>query len=317
MPCYYPISAWQCLDKKTVNGKPSISFNNPFGKANANRVALQLPCGQCIGCRLERSRQWAIRCCHEASLYDDNCFITLTYNDKNLPKGSTLVKKHFQNFMKNLRINLERGFEYYDEDDKEKKLPEGKKVRYYQCGEYGSKKMRPHYHACLFGFDFPDRSLYAVRDGCKLYRSASLEKLWPYGFSTVGNVTFESAAYVARYITKKLTGEKAVQAYRDRSPEYTTMSRRPGIGKGWFDKYKSDVYPADQVILRGKDLRPPRYYDKLYDVDNVVGMSTIKNKRKAQAVANAADNTRARLKVKETCKLAQFNQLKRGFENET
>lgn len=312
MPCYHPISAWQLLNVKTAKGKPSISFKNPFAKPTPNRVGIQVPCGQCIGCRLERSRQWAMRCVHEAHQYDLNAFITLTFapfcpldGTKRDPTFS-LYKDYFQKFMKRLR-----------------KAISPQRVRFFHCGEYGDQNDRPHHHACLFGYDFPDKVLYKVRDGCRLFRSPMLEKLWPFGFATVGDVTFESAAYVARYITKKITGDLAEAHYNGREPEYTTMSRggnvkgSRGIGSGWFKVYSSDVFPSDEVVIRGKVMKPPRAYDKWLELDNPDQMVIIKSTRKAKALENAADNTAARLKAKEQCKLAQFKLLKRGMENET
>jgi len=299
MPCYHPISAWQLLNVKTAKGKPTISFKNPYASPSPTRVGIQVPCGQCIGCRLERSRQWAIRCVHEAYGSEDNAFITLTYASEHLPPGGSLQKNHFQKFMKRLR-----------------KAISPKKVRFFHCGEYGEQNARPHYHACLFGYDFPDKILYTIRDECRLYRSPMLEKLWPNGFSTVGDVTFESAAYVARYITKKITGDLAEKHYQGREPEYTTMSRRPGIGKNWYSEFNTDVFPSDEIVLRGKIMRPPRFYDKQLEAENPQLYEKIKVDRKAQALQNAADNTAARLAVKETCKIAQFKLLKRGLENE-
>lgn len=300
MPCYHPISAWQLLNVKTANGKPTISFKNPYARPSASRVGIQVPCGQCIGCRLERSRQWAMRCVHEAYGHDDNAFITLTYAPEHVPPDGSLIKSHFQKFMKRLR-----------------KAISPKLVRFFHCGEYGEKNQRPHYHACLFGYDFPDKILYTIRDECRLYRSPMLEKLWPFGFATVGDVTFESAAYVARYITKKITGDLAEQHYQGRLPEYTTMSRRPGIGQYWYQNFKGDVFPCDNVVIRGKVMKPPRYYDKQLEVENLELHSKIKLDRKTKVLQNAADNTTARLASKETCKKQQFQQLKRGLENET
>ena len=172
MPCYHPISAWQLLNVRTAKGKPSISFKDPFVKASPDRVGIKVPCGQCIGCRLERSRQWAIRCVHEASLHDANSFITLTYRPDELPPDGSLQKSHFQKFMKRLRKRI---------------LP--KLIRFFHCGEYGDKGARPHYHACVFGYDFPDKKLYTVRDGVRLYVSEELQEVWPLGFSTVGDVS--------------------------------------------------------------------------------------------------------------------------------
>ena len=170
-------------------------------------------------------------------MYDENCFITLTYDDDNLHSGGSLVKADFQKFMKRLR----------------KKFGSG--VRYYHCGEYGEKNGRPHHHACLFNFRFPDCEPLDIAgrssDLPPLYVSRSLLELWPFGLHTIGVVTFDSAAYVARYVMKKITGDKAASHYNGRLPEYTTMSRRPGIGRAWYDKFKSDCYPSDELVIRG------------------------------------------------------------------
>lgn len=299
MPCFHPIRAFLpepgSPDRRLIFSKLELSQLEP----------IQVPCGRCIGCRLERSRQWAVRCVHEASLYERNCFITLTYSPEFVP--TTLVKKDFQDFMKRLR----------------KKFGSG--VRYFHCGEYGSKLGRPHYHACLFNFDFPDRELWSVRDGTKLYVSAELSKLWKFGFSTVGDVTFESAAYVARYITKKVNGEKAAEHYQrvdqygeihEQVPEYITMSRRPGIGKPWLVKFASDVYPHDRVVLRGRTFRPPKYYDSIFDVDSPEIMEEVKFQRQQRAKMDLSNCTFERLVVREKHQLLAFKQLKRGYEDD-
>lgn len=247
MSCFTPLEAWRYFDAS------SQSYKLTFKRGKADLPGCQrllIPCGQCMGCRIERSRQWAIRCVHEAQLHRDNCFITLTYSPECLPANGSLVKKHFQDFMKRLRKRFE-----------------GKeKIRFFACGEYGSKLSRPHYHAILFNMDFPDKELFSVVNGNRVYRSATLERLWPFGFSTIGNVSFESCAYVARYCTKKITGKKAKEHYCDRIPEFTLMSRRPGIAAEWLDEYSKDVYPHDFVVHNGKKVRVPRYYDKRMEV---------------------------------------------------
>lgn len=302
MPCYTPLNGYVAR-RPNPTGKRSIVFNHRDGYID---LPMQVPCGQCIGCRLERSRQWAMRCVHEASLYEDNCFITLTFNDKHLQEDRSLCKKDFQLFMKRLR--------------KKFSIPEGgsslrddQKIRYYHCGEYGENFGRPHHHACLFNFDFPDKEFISCRDGINLYRSDMLEELWPYGYSTIGNVTFESAAYVARYIMKKITGEKAEEHYKGREKEYTTMSRRPGLGRGWIEKFQSDVYPHDRVILRGDiQCKPPKYYDSIYDIDNHDILCILKGKRERRAKKNP--NTKGgRLIVKHKVKQLAVKQLKRGL----
>lgn len=192
MPCFKPLDAWR--PRESTGSKKLIFLYNP--KTCESTTPIQVPCGQCVGCRLERSRQWAIRCVHESKLHKDNCFITLTYNDANLPSDKSLHYYDFQCFMKRLR----------------KQYP-GSKIRYYMCGEYGENFGRPHFHACIFGFNFDDLKLWKVQNKQKLYRSKKLEKLWDKGHSSVGTVTFESAAYVARYIMKKVTGDAAKNHY--------------------------------------------------------------------------------------------------------
>lgn len=269
---------------------------------------IALPCGQCIGCRLEKSRQWAVRITHEAQLHTENAFITLTYDDDHLPADGCLDVEHFQKFMKRLRKAVDR------------------KLLFYHCGEYGEDFQRPHYHACIFGTDFSaDRIIYG-RDGDHvLYASATLSKAWKKGLAIIGELTFESAAYVARYITKKVTGPAAAEHYtRDNAltgaimhltPEYATMSRGGRDGRGiaaeWFDEFEKDVYPWDEVVSRGHAAKPPRYYDKLLEERNPELMEQIKLQRKAAAEERAHDNTPERLKAKEIVKAAQLQQLTR------
>lgn len=292
MPCYKPLKGWYSKTRNPT-GKRSIVFKR--SEAHYDRP-IQIPCGQCVGCRLERSRQWAIRCVHESSLYEQNCFITLTYNDENLNDKSTLVKADFQKFMKRLRKKF------------------GDNIRFFHCGEYGEKNQRPHYHACIFNFDFPDKELWSIRNNVRLYRSQILQELWPFGFSTIGDVTFESAAYVARYIMKKINGDKAKEHYQGKLPEYTTMSRRPGIGKEWLNKFSSDVYPHDKVVLRNDVIcKPPKYYDNQFELDNPEIMTKLKNIRKTTARLNP-DNTEQRLAVRGKVKLEKIKNLRRTYE---
>lgn len=268
-------------------------------------MPMTVPCGQCSACRLERSRQWAIRCVHEASLYDHNAFITLTYNDDHLPHDRSLNLKHAQDFLKRLRKRFGPG------------------IRFYGCGEYGEQLGRPHYHMCLFNHDFHDKVLWKEERGVKLYRSEEIEKLWTYGYSTTGGVTFQSAAYVARYIMKKITGDIAADHYEyidpetgevfDRKPEYTHMSLKPGIGSRWINKYTSDVYPTDFVVLNGVKMKPPKYYDRSFEVMDPDAFHKVRSARLKSGKKREADNTPARLKVKEKVLNAKLSQLKRSL----
>lgn len=203
-----------------------------------------------------------------------------------------------------------------------KRFP-GKLIRYYQCGEYGEENGRPHYHACIFNHDFEDKILWQVRDDVPLYISETLQSLWPIGFSTIGDVTFESAAYVARYVMKKITGEKAERHYQsvdtdtgeifNIEPEYNTMSK--GIGKQWYKKFKQDTYKDDSIIMRGIKMQPPKYYDSIYEIENPDELLLIKKQRKRRALKHKDDNTIERLIVREKVKRAQLNQLKRKLED--
>ena len=276
---------------------------------------LELPCGQCIGCRLERSRQWAMRCLHEASLYDRNAFITLTYDDSHLPPGGSLSYPDFQRFMKRLRRRI------------------GSKVRFYAGGEYGEQgTIRPHFHACLFGYDFPDKVFFKrSASGDKLYTSKLLESLWPYGICSVGDVTFQSAAYIARYCVAKRTGDAAKSWYacdefvdqdgviRDSvTPEFNRMSLKPGIGSRWLEKFKTDVYPRDYVVVNGVKVKPPKYYDVLFEREDPGAFSDIVAQRELEMdmliKRDHLEYWPDRMNVKEQVHLARSNQLLRSLK---
>jgi len=301
MPCYHPLRA----KLLTGAGGNSISFSS-----NSHGKPLSLPCGRCIGCRLERARQWAVRITHESKIAEENCFVTLTYDDAHLPKDGSLSVDDCQRFLKRLRKSL---------------YP--KKVRFFLCGEYGEKLGRPHYHAILFGYDPTDKIPLKTSREHTLYESPSLSQIWGKGSVILGAVTFDSAAYVANYATKKITGKPAAAHYRGLRPEFLLMSRRPGIGRRWFDSFCSDVFPSDEVISRGAACRPPRYYDNLYAQSNPVDAERIKiaRKKKAQMLESftlhggrvvqvSPGNNARRLAAREICAIAKQNQKLRSLE---
>lgn len=215
MPCYHP---WR-TDKGNV-----------------------VSCGQCRGCRASHAREWAMRCMHEASMHEDNIFLTVTYDRDNEPPNRSLDRAAFPLFMKRLRKEIG-------------------KVRYYHVGQYGSRFNRPHYHALLFGWSPSDKALLTVREGFPVFTSELLRATWPAGLSEFGSVTPQSAAYCTGYVKTRMTGSWAKAKYGVRVPEYCTMSRNPGIGAGWIDKYRDEVFPFDAVRLSGSNVKPPRYYD--------------------------------------------------------
>ena len=276
MPCYSPMRAWYTGEVNPDTGKKRITFRRSNALVDQE---LSLPCGKCMGCRIRNSVNWALRCMHEAQSHEENCFITLTYSDEYLPKGGTLVKKHFQDFMKRLRKEV---------------YP--KKIRFYMCGEYGSELERPHYHALIFGHDFEDKEKFKYSRKSILYTSKTLESLWPFGFSTVGALTYETAAYTAKYTTKKIYGDKAAAHYQGRVPEYATMSLRPGIGLDYFNKYQKELHEHDSVVANGREYPLPRFYTDKFD-DEL--RNELKFRRKKQLLADKENNTIARLRVRE------------------
>jgi len=240
-------------------------------------IPTPLPCGQCIGCRLERSRQWAIRLMKERKLHDRSSFLTLTYTDDHLPRlpsgRPTLVLDDVQLFLKRLRKHFEPN-----------------PLRFFQCGEYGEQTARPHHHMILFGEDFcKDRvRVEDSRSGFAQYKSETLHKLWAKNSApwqkariTISEVSFESAAYVARYCLKKHTGKGSKFFYAGRKPEFVTMSRNPGIASRYFEEYRTDIYPHDEVIpdLGRPAGLPPRYFDKLLEKVDPVLFEKVKKKR--------------------------------------
>jgi len=233
---------------------------------------------------------------HEASLHDCNSFVTLTYETP--PPNNSLNVEDWQRFAKRLRKKVGR-------------------LRFYQAGEYGEATNRPHHHACLFGHNFSsDRTLYRHSNGNSLYTSKLLEDTWGHGFAVIGELTFESAAYVARYVTKKVTGDQALDEYYDydpatgeviseRKPPFATMSRRPGIGADYYDKWRGEMYPRDEIIARGKAQRPPKFYDAREEARDKASFLKVKRKRIQAALRHADDLTPERLAVREQVRIAE------------
>jgi len=298
MPCAYPRPGYRKIYKRGKVGE--IYVKEPCMR----------PCGMCWQCRLEFARQWAMRCTHEAQLHEENCFITLTYNQEHLPKDKSVHKRALQLFFKRLRKHLEP-----------------KEIRYYACGEYGDRLGRPHYHACLFGHSFTDKTVIkgprvrsiqnyfkTSNNSFSLYTSKTLERIWGKGFVTIGDLSFESAGYVARYCMKKITGPPASSHYKNKNPEFALMSRRPGIGFPWFEKFLNDVYPKDFTTINGKKMRPPRYYDYILEMRKPFLFEEIKEERRDNESKNLVDPKRRQqlndIKRKQ-CKL-----LERKLEHE-
>lgn len=266
MACGGPLTAYYAAEVNPT-GKRSLVFAS---KGSHSGIPLRLACGQCVHCRLERSRQWAMRCLHEKSLYRESAFVTLTYADGNIPtlqgpcisRRSTLSIRDLQLFMKRFRKQYGNG------------------IRFFACGEYGSSTVRPHYHLLLFNVGFPDAKFFKLAPGGeRLFTSKSLDDVWGLGMCVFGDVTFESCAYVARYVVDKITGDEAEHHYRGRLPEFATRSMRPGLGRAWFEKFGSHAYTHDSVVMRGMEMAPPKYYDKILELTDPSRYSLLRQRR--------------------------------------
>jgi hypothetical protein len=275
MPCTKPLQGWKSKHVN-ANGNRTVVFDAKDGLRDR---PIPVNCGQCMSCRLDASRQWAMRMMAEAQLHEENSFLTLTYSDDHVPPG--LEKRHCQLFLKRLRKRT------------------GAKIRYFLCGEYGERTMRPHYHAAIFGYQFPDlQLLHENANGDRLFSSELCDEIWGMGATTVGHMEWKSAAYVAGYVTKKLTGDQAEEQYESldhygeltqiESP-FALMSRRPGLGRDWWDKYKTDCYPSDFIVHNGQKMQPPKYFEQILAREDPEMLKEVKFKRLKKTLENKPD----------------------------
>ena len=283
-------------------------FSEHLGMDNSET---QIPCSQCIGCRLDNARSWAIRLMHERTQHDLCCFLTLTYDKANLPEPPSVITRHFQLFMKRLR----KYHHYYN--------PDAPKIKYYMCGEYGGNTNRPHYHAIIFGLDFADKkSFKRGKRGDMLYTSEKLNELWGLGYCWIGSVTHQSAGYVARYCLKKVNGDLSEEHYKyvnqqtgeisQLQKEYMACSQ--GLGLAHFEQHHKTMYIRDSCILNGKEAPIPKYYDRKLGELNPELLDELKHQRKERALRFKDDATPERLAVRKEVKQAQVNLLKRDLE---
>lgn len=324
MVCFHPITAiYPAVEDK--DGKRRLMFSGDFLQNSGFDVdftkpvqcddngiiggfTVKIPCGKCIGCRLDYSRMWAIRSVHESMSHSNNTFVTLTFNDEHLPDDRSLHKGEIQSWLKRFRKRF------------------GNNIRYMVCGEYGSKTERPHYHIIFYNFKFPDMKFWTTRRGQIYYRSDILESLWtdpwskePRGYCVIGDVSFESSAYVARYVTKKLDGYLGESKYNGREKEFLSMSRMPGLGYDFFMNNYEDIYNHGYILLPNKHKAPiPRYYDYLLSITDEDMFNRYKLDKRQFMVNNLfnedIDSTRERLLVREELQNMKLDRLVRSYE---
>lgn len=274
MSCAYQLDAW-----KPARGGP-VLFQKP---TNGHAYSpIKIPCGQCILCRLEHARQWAVRITHEATLHDKNGFVTLTYNDDNLPQYNSLHYPDLQRFWKRLR----------------KKFG---KLRYYAVGEYGDKTQRPHYHACVFGQEFTDDRVILRKTPTLLWTSPHLEEAWGLGHVSVGALNFQTAQYTSSYVTKKLNNKKQYVRVDTDTGELIKleqprafMSLKPAIGLEWLKTNRHYTYDHDRVVINGRPQKPPKYYDLWLEKQSPIQHDYIKENRRHRATKMTDEQTHAR-----------------------
>lgn len=285
-PCYSPKKAWQYTD---FEGNSKISFD--VTKAPNGTKFINIPCGQCIGCRLDYSREWANRLMIEAKTAKNAYFVTLTYDDMHLPiqknvnkktgeyfESYPLVKEHVKKFIKDLRNKY--AYEYQTQG-----------IKYYIAGEYGDISGRPHYHMLLYNAPIKDLTFYKASPNGILKNSEMLQKLWGKGYVVIADLCWETAAYTARYVMKKIKGKGSKEHYNENGlePEFILSSK--GIGRDYYEINKEKIYKNDEIIIMGKGrqpqkIKPPRYYDKLYAEENPEKMEAIKERRMEIAERN-------------------------------
>lgn len=302
----------------TVKLDPAFSAFSPSGAVSLEsdskkglRYVDSVPCGGCVECRLDHSRMWAARCQHELRYHAESCFLTLTYDDKHVPGDFGLVKKHVQDFNKRLRK--------FCGDDK---------IKIFYCGEYGDKYGRPHYHLIVFGVDFHDKKIFKKNKfGQTLYSSDKLAKLWTMGFSSLGAVTFDSCAYVARYTLKKVSKRLEKDAFaridaqgvlRSRIQPFAHMSN--GIGEKYFLEFCDQIYRDDFIVVtrpqkNSLKVKVPRYYDKLYvKHKGLDALEKVKRKRIDRA-KSAPERTDEQLSARREIVESRQKTFSRNFEN--
>lgn len=307
MTCFRPIKAFRSRERNPATGKYGLTFQS--NQALVEGSSLKLPCGQCDGCLSDRARTWALRCVHESQMHDRNCFITLTYDNDTVPEDYSLKLRDWQLFMKRLRKKVGTN-----------------NIRFFACGEYGDKGLRPHYHALLFGYDLPDKKYYRKnKHGDRLYTSELLNEIWGKSqINEIGSVTYKSARYCAGYIYKKQIGRKDADYYNRVSPidgktyevarEFAVMSRRPGLATTWFEKFKTDAFPSDFLIVDGRRVKPPAFYfEKLEELQQ----EQIRRQRKRFAAQprQKFQSTAARLKEREEVHRLRLQRLQRPLES--
>lgn len=352
MPCYHPKIRIVSTSEKPIKGKNGKYYRKGIIeqpndlhrrleeiKWNPGQHVDIIPCKNCIGCRLEYSREWANRGYLESKMWEENWFVTVTYDNKYLytPEEMTtsdgitytndndewkgcLVKKDLHRFIHNVRQKWQREFNHTG-------------IRFMACGEYGETGERPHYHIIFYNMPIPMESLYETKvlNNNVYYKCHLLDECWANkGFIEVSEATWNDIAYTARYITKKINGDQSEDIYAQygQIKEYMVTSRNPGIGKPYFDEHYKEIYKNDEIVVKNTQgtitCKPPKYFDELYEEIDPEGFEKIKiqRRRRANNVAKVKDTTTslyrlAQLEIEERSHEERSQKLIREFERKS
>lgn len=347
MACFHPLEAWKPKVTNSYDDKSLLFLphdtpspgNVLIYKGKEYHEKVKVPCGRCIGCRIDYSKQWAQRCMLEAKMHKYNYFVTLTYSPENIEKclnvfnrfdmdtgeflcvdsSYTLVRKHLQKFMKDLRRHFKYHFNYVG-------------IRFFASGEYGAENGRPHFHVILFNCPLDllgDLKFYKTTfNGDTLFTSEILSNdIWKNGFAVIGEVTSESCAYTARYMLKKFKGAESDAFYASKGlePEFSVMSRMPGIAREYYDILHDKIYTYDEIVLTNRKnepirCRPSRYYDRLFAEHEPCWFDDVKQRRSFIGEIHNKDilsrtdlNEKEYLKVSESKFIDKIKKLKRSL----
>lgn len=343
MTCYHPLIRTYSLNQKKIKAQDGHMYykaqiyrsHDAIGgleedlKKSIGIETQKIPCGKCIGCRLDYSREWANRGFLEAKCWKDNYFVTLTYDDMNLPTQEWLDTDDEGNYTRSIRHPLIP--EDFTKFMKKLRKELGNGIRFMGCGEYGTEGKRPHFHIILFNAKLPKESFYKPRiiNNEMYFQNTIIEKCWKKGLSNVSEASWNNIAYTARYITKKINGDMETEHYDEYGnvKEFFRTSRNGGIGKFYYDAHKNEIYKNDEIIVKNRQgavsYKPPKYFDDMYEKEQPKKMKEIKRRRLRQAEKNqkAQDDHNSytrleQLNVDEYYKAQQSKQLIRSYEKE-
>lgn len=318
MPCYHPQVVYVFKDKKSMsNGHTLVQSDFDYRKLKEIKLALGnersfynkklktieecictdatlIPCGHCVGCSTDISKSWMNRMVLEKEVSSTSYFLTITYDEEHLPSDHMLKKNHLDKFIKDIRNYFKNNYDYDN-------------IRYYACGEYGSKTARPHYHMIVYNLPLTslEYEILGLGKGVKclfktvgmsvdnepLYQFDFLNNIWKKGFVVVGKVTSKSCGYVARYVNKKRMKKLPNWLLEKQGivPEFNCMSRMPGIGEEYYHQNYLKILDNNlNFYIDGQLMSVGRYFEKFLDKFHPEEMERYKKLKESKSLFGKA-----------------------------